>query len=50
MYKLNIKRGYNKRYEAIVKRLFFNKLWLVVAREECDTKNEAKQLYRQIAY
>ena len=50
MYKLNIKRGINKRYTAIVKRLYFKKLWLVVAREEVDTKQDAKRLYKAIAY
>ena len=50
MYKLNIQKGINKRYTAIIKQLFFGRLWLTIEKREVDTKKEAKQLYKAIAY
>lgn len=49
MYKLNVKRSISGNYEAIVKRRYFNKLWLIVGRKECRTKKECKDFYRIIA-
>ena len=42
MYKLNVTRGINRKYEAVIKKLYFKKLWLVVGRKECDTKKNVK--------
>ncbi len=49
MYKLNIETGIEKKYSAIVKRKYFNRLWLVVDRKEFDTKKECKEFYRIVA-
>ena len=49
MYKLNIKRSISGNYEAIIKKRYFNRLWLIVGRKECRTKKECKDFYRIIA-
>ena len=49
MYKLNIVKGYKRPFQAVIKKRYFNRLWLVVDRCEFDSKKECKNYYKKVA-
>ena len=49
MYKLNIEKGIKCKYQAVIKKLYFKKLWLTIDRKEFNTKKECKNFYKTVA-